>query len=59
MTLSMGYFLLRYRFPYVQLPDERLGKPFEAIPPIEDMYIYQNNGPTFEGAWVMAIWFGL
>ncbi|KAH9990363.1 Oxysterol-binding protein [Russula vinacea] len=29
---------------------ERLGKLFKTIPPTEDMYIYQNNGPTFEGA---------
>lgn len=29
---------------------ERLGKLFKAIPPTEDMYVYQNNGPTFEDA---------
>ncbi|KAI0255600.1 Oxysterol-binding protein [Lactifluus subvellereus] len=25
---------------------ERLGRLFKAIPPTEDVYIYQNNGPT-------------
>jgi hypothetical protein len=28
----------------------RLGKLYRAIPLTEDMYIYQNNGPTFEDA---------
>lgn len=27
--------------------DERLGKLFKAVPPNEDVYVYQNNGPTF------------
>jgi oxysterol-binding protein-related protein 9/10/11 len=30
--------------------DERLGRLFKASPPTEDVYIYQNNGPTFDGA---------
>ncbi|KAI0277804.1 Oxysterol-binding protein [Russula aff. rugulosa BPL654] len=29
---------------------ERLGKLFKAVPPTEDMYVYQNNGPTLEDA---------
>jgi len=29
---------------------ERLGKLFKAVPPTEDVYVYQNNGPTFEDA---------
>ncbi len=27
-----------------------VGKLFKAIPPTEDMYVYQNNGLTFEDA---------
>ncbi|KAG8710890.1 Oxysterol binding protein [Ceratobasidium sp. 394] len=26
---------------------ETLGAHFDAQPPIEDVYVYQNNGPTF------------
>jgi len=29
---------------------ERLGKLFKALPPTEDVYVYQNNGPAFESA---------
>jgi len=29
---------------------ERLGKLFKAAPPTEDVYIYQNNGPTLDNA---------
>ncbi len=36
------------RFPYFLCPDEPLGKPFKAILPTEDIYVYQHNGPTFE-----------
>jgi hypothetical protein len=31
-------------------PDQRLGKLFKAVPPTEDVYIYQNNGPTLDNA---------
>jgi hypothetical protein len=30
------------------LADERLGKMFKAVPPTEDVYVYQNNGPSFD-----------
>lgn len=29
---------------------EQLGKLFKALPPTEDVYVYQNNGPTFDSA---------
>jgi len=29
---------------------ERLGRLFKTTPPTEEVYIYQNNGPTFDGA---------
>ncbi|KAH9009685.1 Oxysterol-binding protein [Lactarius pseudohatsudake] len=29
---------------------ERLGRQFKALPPTEDTYVYQNNGPTIGGA---------
>ncbi|KAF8263154.1 Oxysterol-binding protein [Lactarius quietus] len=29
---------------------ERLGKQFKASPPNEDVYVYQNNGPSFDSA---------
>ena len=32
------------------LLDERLGKLFKALPPTEDVYVYQNNGPSFDSA---------
>lgn len=30
--------------------DERLGKMFKAAPPTEDVYVFQNNGPSFDSA---------
>ena len=30
--------------------DERLGKMFKVSPPTEDVYVYQNNGPSFDSA---------
>ena len=33
-----------------QFADERLGRLFKALPPNEDKYVYQNNGPTFDSA---------
>jgi hypothetical protein len=29
---------------------ERLGKMFKVVPPTEDVYVYQNNGPSFDSA---------
>jgi hypothetical protein len=40
--------LLSYPFPYVQFPDEHMGKLFKTIPPTEDLHVYQSNGFTFE-----------
>jgi oxysterol-binding protein-related protein 9/10/11 len=37
-------------FLNVSFPDERLGRPFKIVPPTEDVYIYQSNGPTFDSA---------
>ena len=31
-------------------PDERLGRLFKAVPPTEEVYVFQNNGPTFDAA---------
>ena len=30
--------------------DERLGRQFKVTPQTEDVYVYQNNGPTFDNA---------
>ena len=30
--------------------DERLGRLFKVSPATEDVYVYQNNGPTFDDA---------
>ena len=38
------------RLPDAPFADERLGRLFKANPPTEDVYVYQNNGPTFDNA---------
>jgi hypothetical protein len=49
---------MSFLFPPVIIPicltprfaDERLGRLFKVSPATEDVYVYQNNSPTFDDA---------
>jgi hypothetical protein len=36
--------------PLTMPSDERLGKMFKVNPQTEDVYVFQNNGPSFDSA---------